>query len=157
MRKLLSGGLAVVAGMVSLPAQLSVQKTERVPAPDYRSDPRSHSIRRFFARFECPAQDYSRAFVEIADAYNLDWRLLPSISYIESTGGKNALNNNLFGWDSGRARFASPVAGIREVAYRLAHSELYRNKNVDEILAIYNPVPNYVFKVKSVMRLIAAE
>ena len=154
MRKLLSSGLAVFAGMVSLPAQLSVGQTRPHPVPDYRKDPRLHSIRQFFAAFECPAEAYALAFVEAADAYHLDWRLLPSISYIESTGGKNAIHNNLFGWDSGRAEFSTPTAGIREVAYRLANSVLYRNKGVDEILATYNPVPEYVGKVKSVMRRI---
>jgi len=142
--------------MVSLPGHISVNQTERVPVPDYRNDPRSHSIRRFFEKFECPAQEYARAFVEIADTYNLDWRLLPSISYVESTGGKTAPYNNMFGWDGGRARFPNAIAGIEQVASRLANSELYRNKNVDQILATYNPVPEYVFKVKSVMRLMAA-
>jgi hypothetical protein len=154
MRKILSSGLAVFAGMVSLPSQVSVWQSHRVQVPDYRKDPRSQSIQQFFARFECPAQDYSQAFVEAADAYNLDWRLLPSISYVESTGGKNAIHNNLFGWDSGRAEFSSPVAGIHEVGYRLANSSLYRNKDLDEILATYNPLPEYVAKVKWVMQRI---
>jgi len=64
---------------------------------------------------------------------------------------------DLFGWDSGRAQFASPAASIREVGYQLSHSALYRNKDVDGILATYNSNVEYAAKVKSVMRSIAAE
>ena len=52
--------------------------------------------------------------------YALDWRLLPSLSFVESSGGKAARNNNLFGWDSGRAAFSSAAAGIRAVASSLS-------------------------------------
>jgi flagellum-specific peptidoglycan hydrolase FlgJ len=95
--------------------------------------------------------------VEAADRYDLDWRLLPSISYVESTGGKSAPNNNLFGWDSGRAQFASPAASIHEVGYQLSHSALYRDKDTDGILATYNSDAEYAAKVKLVMRSIAAD
>ncbi len=156
MRKLLSGGLVVFAGIVSVPAHISLQQTTRVPVPDYRHDPRLETLRRFFQQSECPVQEYSRTFLEAADTYDLDWRLLPSISFVESTGGKAARHNNFFGWDSGRARFASPAAAIHKVGYQLAHSELYRNKGTDEILAIYNPSAEYAEKVKHIMRQIAA-
>jgi hypothetical protein len=155
MSKLLSGGLVVFAGMVYLPQRVSPQQWHRTTAPDYRDDPRLESLRRFFQKGDCPAQAYSQAFLEAADVYELDWRLLPSISFVESTGGKAAPNNNMFGWDSGRAQFDSPTAGIHKVGYQLAHSDLYRNKNVDGILATYNPNVEYAVKVKQVMRHIA--
>ena len=60
------------------------------PAPDYRRDPRLKSLRSFFDKANCPAWKYSAVFLEAADTYDLDWRLLPSISYVESTGGKSA-------------------------------------------------------------------
>jgi hypothetical protein len=98
---------------------------------------------------------YSQVFLEAADDYALDWRLLPSISYMETTGGKAARNNNLFGWDSGRTRFPSPAMGIHAVAYYLAHSILYKDKDLDGLLATYNTNSAYSRKVKSVMRRIA--
>lgn len=156
MRKLMSGGLAVFAGMVSLPVGVSPRPVSATPAPDYRSDPRLETLRQFFRKAECPAGEYSEVFLEAADDYNLDWRLLPSISYVESTGGKAARNNNFFGWDSGRAHFPSPVAGIHTVGYRLSHSDLYKNKGLDKLLATYNHNAEYGRKVKSVMRRIAA-
>jgi len=155
MRKLMSGGLAVFAGMVSLPVGVSPRQVLATPAPSHRGDPRLETLRAFFRKSDCPAERYSQVFLEAADDYDLDWRLLPSISYIESTGGKAAPNNNLFGWDSGRAQFPTPTAGIHAVGYRLAHSDLYKDKNLDQLLVTYNHNAGYARKVKSVMRRIA--
>jgi hypothetical protein len=41
------------------------------------------------------------------------------------------------------------------VGYRLAHSDLYRDKDVDGILATYNPDEEYAQRVKFVMRQIS--
>jgi len=155
MRRLLSGGL-VIFGMASLPLVLSPQQANRAPAPDYRLDPRYAALRQFFDKGSCPASRYADEFLVVADTYTLDWRLLPSISYLESTGGKAGRNNNIFGWDSGRARFSTPAAGIYAVGYRLAYSGLYRDKSLDEVLTTYNPDAAYGRKVKSVMRRIAS-
>ncbi|HYW42590.1 MAG TPA: hypothetical protein VE959_07015 [Bryobacteraceae bacterium] len=156
MKKMFSSSLIAVAGMVSAPVATSPRMADSHPAPEYRNDPRLASIRVFFEKFDCPAWKYATVFLEAADAYDLDWRLLPSLSYVESTGGKAARNNNLFGWDSGRASFPSPTAGIHAVGYHLSHSVLYRDKNLDEILATYNPQAEYAAKVKSVMQRISA-
>jgi hypothetical protein len=125
------------------------------PAPEYRTDPRFAALRGFFEKTGCPAVAYAFDFLRAADDYDLDWRLLPSISFVESTGGKAARNNNMFGWDSGNAEFTSAVAGINQVGYRLAYSDLYRDKDTDGILATYNPDVSYAARVKSVMRQIA--
>jgi hypothetical protein len=155
MIRFVTGGLAVFAGMVSLPMAVAPLHAPMTPTQDYSIDPRLTALRTFFQRGECPAVEYAREFLEAADRYELDWRLLPSLSYVESTGGKSARNNNFFGWDSGRAQFASPSAGIQEVGYRLATSSLYRDKDLDEVLTTYNPDASYAQKVKSVMRQIA--
>jgi hypothetical protein len=153
MRMWFAGSLFVV-GVASLPVGISPGQTTSKPYHDYSKDPRQITLRNFFRRWACPAERYSPAFIEAADAYDLDWRLLPSLSFVESTGGKDAPNNNLFGWDSGKAQFASPTAGIHEVGYRLSHSELYRAKSLDGLLITYNPNPDYGQLVKSVMRRI---
>ena len=153
MMKLITSGV-FVAGMAAVPVALSPHPVP-VPAPEHRSDPRLETLRSFFRNSDCPAEQYAAAFLEAADHNELDWRLLPSLSYIESTGGKAAPYNNLFGWDSGRAHFPSPIAGIHAVGYRLSHSDLYRDKELDKLLATYNPSVEYGRKVKSVMRRIA--
>lgn len=154
MRSLLFKGL-IFAGVITLPVAMSTHQQMHIPMPDFRHDPRLSLLRHFFAKRDCPAQNYSTAFLEAADRNELDWRLLPSISYVESTGGKFASNNNLFGWDSGRAQFRTPTEGIQMVGYQLTHSDLYRDKDLDELLSTYNPNAEYAEKVKSVMRRIA--
>lgn len=151
MRKLLPSGLVLFAGMMAPPVAFAPYAQER-PA-DYRF----HLLKSFFRKAACPAERYAQAFLDAADRYDLDWRLLPSLSYVESTGGKSARNNNFFGWDSGNAEFESPVAAIREVGYRLANSTLYKDKDLDEVLATYNPNAEYARKVKSIMRRIGPE
>ncbi len=153
MRKLLSSGLVLFAGVVS-PLATSTHQTMKSPAPDYRKDPRFLALHKFFDAGDCPAKDYVHAFLEAADIYKLDWRLLPSISFVESTGGKASQHNNIFGWDSGRAHFPSPVAGIHTVAYHLSHASQYKRKTLDQVLATYNPGGEYAQRVKSVMRRI---
>jgi hypothetical protein len=154
MRRVFASGI-MFAGMVSLPSGMSPIQTPQQPRPDSRVDPRLTSLNRFFHKSECPAEKYSAVFLQAADNYELDWRLLPSLSFIETTGGKSARNNNFFGWDSGRAQFASPAAGIHAVGYRLKHSSLYKDKKLDKLLAVYNPDAEYGQKVKSVMRRIS--
>jgi hypothetical protein len=150
MKRLLLGGFVVFAGAAFQPGNVPFDQR-----PDYRNDPRLHAIRSFFEQRGCPAVHFAETFLQAADDYALDWRLLPSLSFVESTGGKAARNNNLFGWDNGKARFDTPSAGIHTVGFLLASSDLYRDKQLDELLATYNPNSGYVQKVKSIMRRIA--
>ena len=156
MRKLLSGGLAVFAGIVSLPSPGSVHAERTPPSNRRNTDVRLERLKTFFGKLNCPAKDYSVDFIAAAERYDLDWRLLPSLSFVETSGGKGARNNNLFGWDSGRAHFPSPAAGIHAVGYLLKHSSVYKNKTLERLLTVYNPgAEQYVEKVKSVMRRIS--
>src|SRR3974390_3100582 len=111
MMRMLSTGV-VLAGVVCSPPPISPVQTTRSAPPDFRRDPRFSALKPFVAKAGCPALFYSSVFLEAADVYKLDWRLLPSISYVESTGGKFARNNNFFGWDSGKATFDSPAQAI---------------------------------------------
>jgi hypothetical protein len=140
-----------VAGTHADAAKAKTAEHRDEPAKDRRLA----RLRAFFAQGNCPAAKLSPIFLEAADAYALDWRLLPSLSFIETSGGKAARNNNIFGWDSGRAAFSSAAAGIRSVASYLSQSTLYRNKDVDGILKTYNGNAGYGRKVKEVMQRIA--
>ena len=119
-------------------------------------DPRLVRLQQFFSDNDCPAHKFAGDFIEAADNNDLDWRLLPSISYVESGGGREYRNNNILGWANAGKRFQSVRAGIHMVAERLATSPLYRDKGVDDILRTYNPEHGeYAARVKSVMRQIA--
>ena len=153
MKKLFSNGL-VIAGMLTVP--VAVTNTELPDAKaEYRNDPRLGTLKKFFQASDCPAQDFPEEFLRASDRHKLDWRLLPSLSVVESGGGRAARNNNLFGWDNGKAIFTSARAGIHDVAYHLANSKLYRDKDLDHMLRMYNPDVNYPGVVKSVMRRIS--
>ena len=98
MRKLFSKGLAVFAGVVSLPLSTTLAGAAKPATAEYRNkpdtDPRLTCLRAFFQGSNCPVAEFSPAFLEASDAYALDWRLLPSISFVESTGGKSPRKNN---------------------------------------------------------------
>ena len=144
--------ILLATGLLALPCAVSsTQGTAQVPA-NKQDDPRLERLRRFFAEYDSPLSKSAAEFLVAADKNDLDWRLLPCISIIESGGGKVYTNNNVFGWDSARHSFASVQAGILEVADRLANSKLYKDKDLDSILSTYNPVPNYPSRVKALMR-----
>jgi hypothetical protein len=120
--------------------------------PAFNQDPRAVRIKKFFEKNGCPLSNLASQFVHEADANALDWRLLPSITFIESSGGKYYQNNNVFGWNSCRTRFPSVRAGLHLVASTLGSSTLYRDKSTDGILRTYNPSAAYAYRVKSIMQ-----
>jgi hypothetical protein len=145
----------VFAGLLATNATFS--PSQQFQPPTYDQDPRLLILQRFFEDRGSPIDHLAKDFLLAADHYGLDWRLLPSISVIESGGGKEFTNNNIFGWDNGRTRFISVRAGIHAVAEKLSSSKIYRNKDLDEKLALYNPNAEYPALVKSVMARLASD
>lgn len=89
----------------------------------------------------------AQSFVEIADKYRLDWRLLPAIAGMESTFAKHLPANsyNPFGWGiygNQVLRFASYQEAIETVANGLATK--YPNPNQVEAIARSYCPPNCV-------------
>ena len=140
----------LVVGLMAAPVTVSLQQPSITHSEP--NDPRLHLIWQYFADRDCPLRDSAADFLIAADQNALDWRLLPSISMIESSGGKDYRNNNVFGWDSCRESFPSVQAGIHFVASKLAKSKRYKDKNLDDKLLTYNPQPDYPHRVKAVMR-----
>ncbi|MDQ6700841.1 MAG: hypothetical protein M3Z36_11745 [Acidobacteriota bacterium] len=157
MKKIFSQGLVIFAGIVAVPA-LSTQADQNLPVTaDWpTNDARFQAIQSYFHANDCPVEILSQVFLYESDTHGLDWRLLPSLAVIESSGGKAYRGNNLFGWDRGDRRFDTLSAGIHEVASRLADSELYRDKDLDDLLSTYNTHAGYPSRVKSVMRRMSA-
>lgn len=163
--------LTVAIGLLAVPITLWLERgaDARPPAPvkpvksvvpaalvpPVSIDPRTVRLKKFFGHLHCPVAPLADEFVNAADQNRLDWRLLPSISVIESGGGKAYRNNNIFGWNQGLQLFPTITSGIREVAYKLGQSALYRNRNAVEKLRIYNPDPTYADRVLAVMRRIS--
>src|SRR5690349_6089232 len=80
-----------------------------------QQDSRISRLQQFFAEYKCPVHVLSSTFVRAADLHGIDWRLLPAIAFIESTGGKDYRNNNILGWGNGDIRFRTISEGIRTV------------------------------------------
>ncbi|GAC1432491.1 MAG: hypothetical protein NVSMB62_29210 [Acidobacteriaceae bacterium] len=80
---------------------------------------------------------------------------MPSLSIIESGGGKVCHRHNMFGWDNGLAAFPSFSAGLHHVAHTLGKAAQYRHKTLDKMLTTYNPNTVYARNVKAVMRSIS--
>jgi len=95
-----------------------------------------------------PVQAYVVPFIRIADRYRLDWRLLPALTIVETSGGKHVRSrNNWFGWDSGQARFGSVPEAAELVAYNLSSGFRYRGKTLRSKLHVYNSELDYPDRV----------
>ena len=144
----LSKGFLVVAGLL---AQAPTIDSASLKPLYYEEDPRVVRIREFFLKYDSPVHYLAEEFILAAEVNDLDWRLLPSIAFVESGGGKEYQRNNILGWDNGRQRFPSIRQGIHTVASRLANSKLYRDKDLAGILRTYNTSEEYARTVLTVM------
>jgi hypothetical protein len=154
--------VTVAVGLLALPVALRLEKVANAqplrpvrPAQLVNADPRTDRLKKFLAHLHCPVAPLADEFVNAADDNQLDWRLLPSISVVESGGGKTSRNNNIFGWNNGGQLFPTIRSGIHEVAYKLGRSALYRNRDAVGKLRVYNPDPSYVERVLTVMQRIS--
>ena len=164
---MLSKHVLMIAGLIALPVTMRLQKVveakpvpAKPPQPSQQPvakdpDPRTVRLEKFLWKLHCPVAPLAEDFVHAADDNQLDWRLLPSISVIESGGGKAYRHNNLFGWDQGNRVFPTIRAGLNEVAFKLGRSSLYRNRNSLQKLRLYNPDATYPGRVMAVMNRIS--
>lgn len=109
------------------------------------ADGRTKIIEDFFNTNKSPLSTYSNTFIQVADKYKLDWRLLPAISMQESNGGKRVINNsyNPFGYGIYGAlviKFNSWEAAIERVGRALREDYLDQGlKTPVQIMAKYTP------------------
>lgn len=91
-------------------------------------DPRVIAMQKFLLAYNSPMYPYAKTFIEEADKYGLDWRLVVSVSGVESAFG-NLIpkeTNNGWGWrganatEQGWSRFESWGEAISVVTRGLA-------------------------------------
>jgi len=133
---------------------------EVTEAIEIKLDVRVQKIDAYFAKRNMPLQGYGKDFVEVADRYGLDWRLLPAISVRESSGGKRLLNNNPFGWGSAKIPFENFGDAIEVVGWNLSGnnpntSGYYGTDDNRKKLYWYNGtvLPSYPSEVLGIMDL----
>jgi hypothetical protein len=156
MRRYLQSGVMVFAGVLGIAAAAAQNDKNDVTKTRPKFDLREVILRKFFSRTHCPAERYAGVFVAEADAHGLDWRLLPSLSIVESGGGKHAPGNNLFGWANGATAFNSISEAIHHVASALSSGRSYRGKDLEGKLLAYNHSTDYKAMVTDIMRQISA-
>lgn len=125
-----------------------------IKMPDSRVD----KLEKFLDSYNSPLTPYAACFIETADKYQIDWRLVPAITGVESTFGKRIPANsfNAYGWNNGNYRFGSWEESIEKVSLTL--KEKYVNRGLDnpyKIGPVYAPPSKtWAGKVASFMRQI---
>jgi len=152
--KYLQSGLVVIAGVLGAVAATG-HADHDVTTLHRKFDVREAILRRFLKEKRSPVESYAGTFIQEADSHKLDWRLLPSLAFVESGAGKRNRRNNLFGWDNGARRFSTATEAIHHVAEALAEARAYKGKDISGKLAAYNPAPGYRQLVTGVMRQIS--
>lgn len=118
-------------------------------------DVRAVYLGRFFDKHKCPAFNYELIddYINAADKYNLDYRILPAIAQLESQCGKRYPKGsfNIFGWNSARTGFTDFPTSVAFVSERLANGKYYAGKTLDKKLSAYCPSPTYPARIKALM------
>jgi len=99
-------------------------------------DYRVENLRKFLEKYSSPLAVYAEEFVTYADLNGLDYRLVPSISGVESTFGKHIPTDsyNAYGWANGEYSFTSWEDSIAHVSGTLRSS--YIDKGAASIAKI---------------------
>ncbi len=117
-------------------------------------DTRAKVLQKFLEYYGSPLAPFAQNFVDYADRYNLDWKLVAAISGVESTFGQAIPKNSYNGWGWGIygnnvTRFASWDEGIKIVSKELR--EMYMDKwgarDIFEIGGMYAQSPTWAYHV----------
>lgn len=122
-----------VLGEVSVVSSSATLKTITAQA---NIDLRVNKLAKYLRKHNSPLTDYAHQFVYFADVYNLDYRLVPAISGVESTFGKRIPSNsyNAYGWANGASKFNSWEESIEIVSKTLR--EKYYDRGADTMSKI---------------------
>jgi hypothetical protein len=135
--------LAVLCTRLTRAENISVESAylknqEETSGFDYRV----RNLKNFLDKYNSPLSEYADEFVAYADQNDLDYRLVPAITGVESTFGKHIPYDsyNAYGWANGEYKFSSWEDSIAHV------SEVLKSKYIDhgavsinQIARIYAP------------------
>ncbi|MGE5042079.1 MAG: hypothetical protein ACM3IJ_04200 [Candidatus Levyibacteriota bacterium] len=113
------------------------------------------------SKYNSPLADYAKTYVDTADKYGIDWKLLPAISGVESTFGKALISGtfNAYGWGSGTIYFKNWEDGIDTIDKSLKNDYMikWRATDVWSIGKIYAASPTWATRVNHFMEEINAQ
>lgn len=119
---------------------------------EYKKVNRKEALTKFFEKYNSPLASHVDTFIETADKYGIDYRLIPSISCMESTCAKVLIEGsyNPFGWGiygSNVIYFKNYDEAIRTVGEGLNKGYFAKGYDtVEEIAPIYTPPNHYNWK-----------
>ena len=132
-----------------------------VPSIDNEPDNRTKLLEEFLKQYDSPLTPHAEDFVKYADKYDLDWKLVASISGLESTFGKAIPYDSYNGWGWGiygdnMIRFSSWTEGIKTVSQGLRTNYINKlgSENVYEIGRLYAASPTWADRVTYFMEKI---
>lgn len=137
----------------------------KVKAEGKTVDPRNTStfnkkveeVRNFMEKRNAPLKANAEDFVRAAEIYKIDYRLLPAISIVESSGGRRLFRQyNPFGW--GKSGYPSFKAAIYDVSRGMSRYYAAGLKTPSAIGKRYNPVTpkQWASKVQGLMNQMSA-
>ncbi|HUD09543.1 MAG TPA: hypothetical protein VMR77_01945 [Patescibacteria group bacterium] len=161
--------LAVAAAIILVPqkayAQESSASSATIQLPTVAKtgvDTRVKILTNYLKQYDSPLVPYAADFVETADKYNLDWRLVAAISGVESTFGKEIPGNsyNAWGWGvygNNVVNFKSWDDGIETVSQGLRerYMDQWDGQNIYQIGAMYAASPAWAGHVEFYLGKIA--
>jgi hypothetical protein len=128
------------------------------PATQEATDSRVRILREYLEKYNSPLVPYAGTFVEKADKYNLDWKLVAAISGVESTFGREIPYESFNGWGWGiygdnMIRFSSWTQGIETISEGLRNKYINKwgAKDVYEIGKFYASSPTWAQRVEYFM------
>jgi hypothetical protein len=131
--------LPLIFPYTKVKAQKVVEKSSpEVTIEAKKLDNRAKILSSYLARFNSPLQYHAQDFIDAAEKYNLDWKLLPSIAGVESTFGKH-IPGGFNGWGWGvYGTQAIYFKSWREAIFTIAEGlrKNYFNKGLTEPYAI---------------------
>ncbi len=154
--------LAIAAAIILIPQNAYAQESSassastKLPnAMQLGVDSRVKILTSFLKQYDSPLIPYAADFVQTADKYNLDWRLVAAISGVESTFGKQIPYNsyNAWGWGvygDNVIRFKSWDDGIETVSQGLRerYIDQWGGNNIYEIGSMYASSPAWAGHVE---------
>ncbi len=117
-------------------AQVDTKRDQIEEITAKKLDKEAEILQKYLARYNSPLQYHAQDFIDAAETYNLDWKMLPAIAGVESTfgkfipGGYNAWGWGVYGtqaiyFDSWRDAIFTISQGLRENYLNRGYTEPY--------------------------------
>lgn len=149
---------------------VNAEPNSTTPAPmqevsGKKVDQNSKILAAYLKKYNSPLQDYAHDFIEAAEKYGIDWKLVPSISGVESTfgkfipGGTDYANTsyNAWGWGASTPEAAIYFKSWKEAIYTISKGlkENYIDKGLKDPVSmnrVYAASPTWGTKVAYFMK-----